>query len=58
MHRNAYHIEDHWCVPFPTEKVWDALAEPENYPRWWRGVYLSAKALDKDGKRVAVVARG
>jgi Polyketide cyclase / dehydrase and lipid transport len=58
MVANAYHFEDHWYVPFTIEQVWDVLARPEDYPRWWRGVYLSAKRLDADGKRVAVVARG
>jgi carbon monoxide dehydrogenase subunit G len=58
MARNAYHFEDRWRIPFPPEKVWDALARPEDYPRWWRGVYLSAEPLDDGGKRVAVLARG
>jgi uncharacterized protein YndB with AHSA1/START domain len=58
MAANAYHFEDHWYVAFPIEHVWDVLARPEDYPRWWRGVYLSATRLDADGKRVAVVARG
>ncbi len=55
---NVYHFEDRWRVPFPAEKVWDVLSRPEDYPGWWRGVYLSAAALDKDKRRVAVVARG
>ena len=58
MRGNAYHFEDRWRVPFPPEKVWDALARPENYPLWCRGVYLSATPLDREGERVAVVARG
>jgi uncharacterized protein YndB with AHSA1/START domain len=58
MASNAYHFEDHWRVPYPAEQVWDVLARPEDYPLWWRGVYLSAMRLDADGRRVAVVARG
>lgn len=58
MPANVYRFVDRWRVPFPPEKVWEALAEPENYPRWWRGVYLSARRLDAEGRRVAVVARG
>ncbi len=63
MPANIYHFEDHWHVPFPVEKVWQVLSQPQEYPRWWRGVYLSAEPLDGDGeakggKRVAVVARG
>jgi uncharacterized protein YndB with AHSA1/START domain len=58
MASNAYHFEDRWYVPFPIENVFDVLARPEEYPRWWRGVYLSATPLDGERKRVAVVARG
>jgi len=58
MASNSYRFEDHWQVPFPIERVWDVLARPEEYPLWWRGVYLSATRLDDEGKRVAVVARG
>ena len=63
MPANVYHFEDHWYVPFPIEKVWEVLSRPEEYPTWWRGVYLSAEPLDGDmvakiGKRVAVVAKG
>jgi len=56
---NVYHFEDKWHVPFAAEKIWEALARPEDYPRWWRGVYLSAEPLaGSGGKRVAVVAKG
>jgi uncharacterized protein YndB with AHSA1/START domain len=56
---NVYHFEDKWRVPFPAEKVWEVLSRPEEYPRWWRGVYLSAEPLDgSESKRVAVVAKG
>lgn len=56
---NVYHFEDKWHVPFSPERVWEVLSRPEDYPRWWRGVYLSAEPLDgSEGKRVAVVAKG
>ncbi|MGH7768309.1 MAG: SRPBCC family protein, partial [Candidatus Binatia bacterium] len=56
---NVYHFEDRWHVQFPPERVWELLSRPEDYPRWWRGVYLSAEPLDgSEGKRVAVVAKG
>ena len=61
MPAHVYHFEDHWSVPFPIEKVWEVLSQPEDYPQWWRGVYLSAEPLEagaQDAKRVAVVARG
>jgi len=61
---NKYHFEDHWDVPFPIQDVWDVLARPREFPRWWKGVYLSAEPLDavngepRVGFRIAVVARG
>jgi uncharacterized protein YndB with AHSA1/START domain len=57
-HDNDYRFEDRWRVPFSAEKIWQVLAKPEDYPRWWHGVYLSAKPLDPSGKRVAVLAKG
>jgi uncharacterized protein YndB with AHSA1/START domain len=57
-HASAYRFEDCWRVPFSVEKVWEVLSRSEEYPRWWRGVYLSAKPMDPSGKRVAVVAKG
>ncbi len=63
MLANVYHFEDHWDIPFPIDIVWDVLSRPENYPIWWRRVYLSAVPLKGErreaiGSRVAVVARG
>ena len=63
MAANVYQFEDRWYVPFPIEKVWEVLSRPEEYPNWWRGVYLSAEPLDggkiRDaGARTAVIAKG
>jgi hypothetical protein len=63
MASNVYRFEDHWHVPFPIETVWEVLSRPEEYPVWWRGVYLSARKIDRPlglGPRspVAVIARG
>ena len=62
MPANVYHFEDHWFVPFSAAAVWEVLAKASRYPEWWKGVYLSAQALDgeepKVGRRVAVVAKG
>jgi len=53
---NQYHFEDHWQVPYPIEQVWDVLADPEKFPVWWQGVYLSTTKTGKD--RIDAVARG
>ncbi len=63
MRANVYHFEDHWQVPFPIEEVWDVLSRPEQYPSWWRGVYLRAEPLDRGktgatGAPIAVIAKG
>jgi uncharacterized protein YndB with AHSA1/START domain len=64
MASNVYHFEDRWRVPFPVESVWEVFSRPEDYPLWWRDVYLSARPVQGAdqplGERspVAVVARG
>lgn len=56
MPANQYHFEDHWQVPYPIEQVWEVLADPEKFPVWWQGVYLSTTKRGKD--RIDAVARG
>jgi hypothetical protein len=53
---NQYHFEDHWHIPYSIEKVWDVLADPERFPVWWEGVYLSTAKISAD--RIDAVARG
>ncbi len=63
MAANTYKFVDHWHIPYQMEIVWEALSLPEEYPTWWRGVYLSAEPLVDTGsagagRRIAIVARG
>ncbi|MBM4405277.1 MAG: hypothetical protein FJ039_03715 [Chloroflexi bacterium] len=63
MPLNSYHFEDHWFVPFPPDEVWRVLSRAEDFPLWWRGVYLTAKARNGEkeprvGALVDVTARG
>lgn len=58
-----YQFRDTWRIPFPIKDVWDILADPLRYPVWWRGVYLSARAVSGGGKpeagaQTAVVVKG
>jgi uncharacterized protein YndB with AHSA1/START domain len=39
-----YVFVDEWDVDAPIEAVYDALADAETYPRWWRPVYISASS--------------
>ena len=39
-----YEFTDEWHVAAPREAVFDALADGESYPRWWRPVYLSVES--------------
>jgi uncharacterized protein YndB with AHSA1/START domain len=59
MASNVYHFEDHWRVSVPIESVWEVLARPEQYPLWWKGVYLSAGRLNsEDRPRWSFPSRG
>jgi hypothetical protein len=40
MAANTYKFVDHWHISYPIEMVWDVLSLPQDYPTWWRGVYL------------------
>jgi Polyketide cyclase / dehydrase and lipid transport len=33
-----YAFVSRWVLEAPIERVWDAIAEPEAWPRWWRYV--------------------
>jgi uncharacterized protein YndB with AHSA1/START domain len=56
-----YRFLDHWVVPHPIERVFDAVGEPLAYPAWWPDVFLSATGdggPPVPGNRTSVVARG
>ncbi len=38
---NHYHFLTRWRVQSTPEEIYDILAEPLEYPRWWPSVYLS-----------------
>jgi len=57
----AYQFLDHWVVPHPIERVYDAVATPLDYPRWWADVFVQATGdagSAMPGNRVTVLARG
>ena len=58
---NEYHFTDTWDIPAPCEAVWDLLARPVDYPRWW-DCFRKCVALDGDeprlGARAQITARG
>jgi carbon monoxide dehydrogenase subunit G len=31
----AFDLVSHWRIAAPVDRVWQALAEPEHWPRWW-----------------------
>lgn len=39
----TYVFVDEWDVRAPIEAVFDALADPERYPLWWKPVYVAAR---------------
>ncbi|MCI0437546.1 MAG: hypothetical protein L0177_00245 [Chloroflexi bacterium] len=63
MPANRYEFRDKWLIPHPIGDVWDVLARTSDFPKWWKGVYLEARALDNleepsVGKRTEVRAKG
>jgi Polyketide cyclase / dehydrase and lipid transport len=57
----AYRFLDRWVVPYPVERVYAAVGEPLDYPRWRSDVFVSATGdpgPPPPGNKVAVVARG
>jgi hypothetical protein len=57
----AYRFLDRWVIPHPVERVYAAIGEPLDYPRWWSDVFVSASGdpgPPAPGNAVTVVARG
>ncbi len=53
---NHYHFLTRWRVQATPEEIYDILAEPLEYPRWWPSVYLG---VDRTGpKRFRLHTRG
>ncbi|EHR69297.1 hypothetical protein BurJ1DRAFT_0406 [Burkholderiales bacterium JOSHI_001] len=38
MTRCTFDLVSHWRLHAPVEAVWAALAQPEDWPRWWPGL--------------------
>lgn len=38
MAASDYRLLTHWSLRAPWQDVWDALMQPESWPRWWKGV--------------------
>jgi uncharacterized protein YndB with AHSA1/START domain len=56
-----YRFLDEWRLPADVERVYDLVARPLEYPRWWGEVFLAAEGDGGEaapGKRVTVKARG
>lgn len=44
---NDYHFITHWRVTGSIDDVYDLIANPVEYPRWWNSVYLGAEELTR-----------
>lgn len=53
----AFHLRSDWTVPAPPARVWPALADSPQYPRWWPG-FERARQLDDTGDVVHCRVRG
>ena len=46
MHmKNEYHFITHWQAAGTLEHVYDVIATPLEYPRWWSSVYLNVEEV-------------
>ena len=48
---NDYHFVTHWQVTGWIEDVYDLIANPAKYPRWWSSVYLEVEELARGDER-------
>ncbi len=46
-----------WCLDAPLERVWEAIYEVEDWPRWWRGVEVVRKLEHGDENGLGSVYR-
>lgn len=63
MASNDYRFVTHWRVFGTVEEISEVLSRPEDYPRWWPAVYLSAREVapgngNGEGRTVALVTTG
>jgi hypothetical protein len=60
--RNAYRFITHWRVPGRIEDVYDLIANPAEYCRWWSPVYLDTEVACGDeigvGRRFRLHTKG
>jgi uncharacterized protein YndB with AHSA1/START domain len=38
MALTRFHLSTQWTLSAPPLAVWDTLAQPEDWPSWWRAV--------------------
>jgi hypothetical protein len=42
---NEYHFTTRWRFEAPPERIFEVLAQPLEFPRWWGSVYLRAERI-------------
>ena len=47
MSAHKYHFVKRWRFEGTPEDIFALISRPEEFPRWWGSVYLSAEELDK-----------
>lgn len=52
-----FDLISHWRIPVPVDRVWDALADPEGWPRWWPFVRSVRTLRQGDASGVGSVRR-
>jgi uncharacterized protein YndB with AHSA1/START domain len=52
-----YGLTTEWVLAAPVERVWEALAAPLEWPRWWRYVDAVVPLRDGDADGVGAIRR-
>jgi carbon monoxide dehydrogenase subunit G len=50
-------LTTHWHLDAPIDRVWDALAKPDDWPRWWRYVRAVTEIEKGDAQGVGSLRR-
>ena len=57
MSSTRFDLVTHWHIDAPLERVWEAIAAPQDWPRWWRAVKRVEPIDTGDANGVGAVGR-
>jgi hypothetical protein len=54
---STYRLTTHWRLGAPVPRVWDAIAAPGEWPRWWRYVQAVRELEPGDAHGIGALRR-